>query len=98
MEKDKIGVHRTHCCKVHGCKYGDEDCPVITGVIQQSYACELGGFMGEECFPKEKVEITRVEVIHALIGRVYVHWGDQSKVTYELQDEGRTLKVFINKK
>ena len=25
-----VGVHQTHCCVVHGCKYGDEDCPVVT--------------------------------------------------------------------
>ena len=34
------GVHRTHCCRIHGCKYGDEDCPVATGKILQAYACE----------------------------------------------------------
>lgn len=28
MHKDKFGVHITHCCSVHGCKYGDRDCPV----------------------------------------------------------------------
>jgi hypothetical protein len=22
-----------HCCKIHGCKYGYEDCPVLTGQI-----------------------------------------------------------------
>jgi hypothetical protein len=21
-------VHESHCCPIHGCKYGDEDCPV----------------------------------------------------------------------
>lgn len=40
MDKSKYGVHRTHCCKKHGCKYGDEDCPVVTGKIKQDYPCE----------------------------------------------------------
>lgn len=24
-------VHDAHCCTTHGCKYGDEDCPVVLG-------------------------------------------------------------------
>jgi len=35
-----IGVHETHCCIIHGCKYGDKKCPVYTGVIKQKYLCE----------------------------------------------------------
>ena len=31
MKKEKIGVHLRHCCKKHGCKYGDDDCPVAFG-------------------------------------------------------------------
>lgn len=34
-------VHTEHCCKKHGCKYGDQDCPVFTGKKHQSYPCEL---------------------------------------------------------
>jgi hypothetical protein len=30
-EVDKRGVHLTHCCAIHGCKYGDDDCPVERG-------------------------------------------------------------------
>lgn len=34
-------VHRTHCCFMHGCKYGDHTtCPVTTGKVMQAYACE----------------------------------------------------------
>lgn len=35
-----IGVHQTHCCKTHGCKYGDENCPVFNGTVVQDYPCE----------------------------------------------------------
>ena len=40
MDLSKYGVHRTHCCVLHGCKYGDEDCPVESGEIKQDYICE----------------------------------------------------------
>ena len=34
------GPHATHCCITHGCKYGDEDCPVVNGKVAQVYPCE----------------------------------------------------------
>ena len=33
-------VHITHCCKWHGCKYGDPDCPVVLELARQEYICE----------------------------------------------------------
>jgi len=38
--REKWGVHRTHCCSKHGCKYGDDDCPVVIELIKQDYDCE----------------------------------------------------------
>lgn len=38
--RGSIGVHAAHCCKWHGCKYGDEDCPVVNGKVEQEYPCE----------------------------------------------------------
>ena len=35
-----IAVHKAHCCKWHGCKYGDEYCPVVLGWVKQEYLCE----------------------------------------------------------
>jgi hypothetical protein len=37
---NNYGVHQSHCCYVHGCKYGDNDCPVVSGEVGQSYTCE----------------------------------------------------------
>lgn len=34
-------VHTEHCCLTHGCKYNDDDCPVINGVKPQSFPCEI---------------------------------------------------------
>ena len=41
MNKDEYGVHTTHCCAKHGCKYGDTDCPVVMGIV--------AGIEGESC-------------------------------------------------
>jgi hypothetical protein len=40
MTENEIGVHRSHCCILHGCKYGDENCPVKNRVVIQTYPCE----------------------------------------------------------
>lgn len=40
MAVDHVGVHATHCCVIHGCKYGDEDCPVENKEVMQEYLCE----------------------------------------------------------
>lgn len=47
------GTHAAHCCKRHGCKYGDEDCPVVLGSAAQSYACERDE-PGNRCLPRPK--------------------------------------------
>lgn len=37
----EIGVHVSHCCAMHGCKYGDdEDCVVENKSHKQDYPCE----------------------------------------------------------
>lgn len=36
-----MSAHQTHCCVLHGCKYGaDSQCAVALGNIVQSYRCE----------------------------------------------------------
>jgi len=39
MDEKEIGVHVHHCCKKHGCKYGNEDCPVAYGDVEQVHPC-----------------------------------------------------------
>ena len=34
------GTHITHCCRIHGCKYGNTNCPVETKTHMQKYVCE----------------------------------------------------------
>ena len=38
--KEEYGYHRGHCCAEHGCKYGEDECPVLSGEILQIYPCE----------------------------------------------------------
>lgn len=40
MEINEIGTHKTHCCILHGCIYGNLDCPVENKLITQVYICE----------------------------------------------------------
>lgn len=46
-------------------------------------------------------KVTRIEVIdhqsEPVIGRAYTKWGCE-KVELSLQDDGKTLKIFISKK
>lgn len=51
-EVDIRGTHRTHCCIVHGCKYGDNSCPVVSGEVKQAYDCEVGSDLNESCDPQ----------------------------------------------
>lgn len=37
--KKQTDVHTEHCCKEHGCKYGDAECTVTTGKKPQSFEC-----------------------------------------------------------
>jgi len=39
MNENNYGVHQTHCCLLHGCKYGDDDCPVVSGKVKQDCIC-----------------------------------------------------------
>lgn len=37
----RVETHRTHCCVLHGCKYGDgRKCPVEARLTKQAYRCE----------------------------------------------------------
>jgi len=46
---------------------------------------------------KKLKSCTRVEVIDEN-GRSYVSWDDRNEVKVSVQDDGRTLKIFIKRK
>jgi hypothetical protein len=39
VPEKEYGVHRSHCCAEHGCKYNNRKCPVVTGLIAQTSFC-----------------------------------------------------------
>ncbi len=45
----------------------------------------------------ELSKVNRVEVIEKS-GRSYVNWKPTNKTSFSLQDDGRTLKIFITQK
>jgi hypothetical protein len=57
MEKDltpeeiRRRTHITHCCILHGCKYGDVNCVVVTRQEKQAYTCEDCGLEGFTTIP-----------------------------------------------
>lgn len=52
IPKAQWGVHETHCCVKHGCKYGYKDCPVELDLIKQRYPCEQNE-INDSCFEVE---------------------------------------------
>ena len=40
LSNEFVGTHRSHCCLIHGCKYGEFDCPVQNKFINQTDSCE----------------------------------------------------------
>lgn len=35
-----VGMHASHCCDKHGCKYNNENCPVEKGEVKPEFSCE----------------------------------------------------------
>ena len=75
FDADCIGTHASHCCKQHGCKYGDENCPVEHGVVEQQYPCE-------SCDYEEKY---RNEALDAAWDRISkdIHMFDYPRFSWE---------------
>jgi len=82
MEKERYGVHITHCCYLHGCKYGYDDCPVSTGEVKQEYVCE---YCSDEGY-KEVKEIT------SLIGKKMIDKEELESLIERYKEELRHIK------
>lgn len=67
---DHIGVHASHCCKQHGCKYGDPDCPVEFGDEPQKYPCEM-------CADETDEQAEYEHEIHRILNRTSIPRFDQ---------------------
>jgi hypothetical protein len=40
---NELLTHQSHCCLKHGCKYSNDDCPVVNEVVGQDQPCEECG-------------------------------------------------------
>lgn len=79
--------------------------------LGNAYQCSGGNQFSEFCkdlavilslelshrIKNQTSEVTRVEVIDSK-GRSYVNWKEGNKVSLSLQDDNRTLKIFITSK
>ena len=77
---DRLGVHNTHCCKEHGCKYGDFDCPVEHG--------PLPGVRCESCDWDEEQHRECHEEIRRLKERIEFLQNQVATLTKEVSDQG----------
>lgn len=65
---DPNGTHRTHCCKIHRCKYGADECPVARGLVIQAYLCEqctYDSFYSERPYTGLPMATLRIELAKA---------------------------------
>lgn len=70
---DHTAVHASHCCFQHGCKYGDDDCPVASGQVKQLYDCE-------ECYnDRMEIELQSEEEAIARIRQTLQSYARYSK-------------------
>lgn len=100
MNKDQWGVHSTHCCSIHGCKYREEECPVVLK--------QIGGVQCEDCcnnlidrkeFSNSAEGIKLRNKLRMLATRINDEWRDEEY--YESQADKlfeEILDVFIGKR
>lgn len=71
MKKERWGVHENHCCATHGCKYGNEDCPVANGLTKQIYRCEW-------CYEDEYEIVDKINEMFEVTYETSTHfqWSD----------------------
>lgn len=52
-----MDVHDSHCCKIHGCKYRDENCTVANGTYEGITCedCEYDEIFSQKWIDKEKL-------------------------------------------
>ena len=72
-------------------------------VIRNNVSVLLSSLHAQHEKEQDLTKVNRVEVIDHTKpveqggGRAYVFWEDKAKVEISIQDDGRTLKVFISK-
>jgi len=97
MDISKYGVHRTHCCVLHGCKYSDDDCPVVSGEIKQDYTCEscdMDGIKQVEDIKDLLVfrDVSNEDLLDNLMGMCFEHGNMEYVILKEESDKRLKLE------
>ena len=97
MDTSRYGVHRTHCCVLHGCKYGDEDCPVENEEIKQDYICESCSMDGikkveEIKYLLEFRDVSDEDLLDNLMGMCFEHGNMEYVILKEESDKRDKLE------
>lgn len=85
-----IGTHVSHCCKRHGCKYGDDRfnrCPVVLGTHKQEFPCET-------CDETELAVVIRVERRNGPHGTQHRSGPKEVKVFYG-RDANKRAEKYV---
>lgn len=97
QEEIRWMVHATHCCRIHGCKYGSSDCPVEHLLVEQEYPCESCELSGKN--PK-LIPLCCLKCIY--FGSDYSEWHNETYYYCELNvffpTKKRTCKKQLLKK
>ena len=89
--RGSAGVHAAHCCKWHGCKYGDPGCPVVNGEVEQEYPCEYcSELLGEEeyyirdldSYSTASNNSNRLNVLEVKVGSVLHPMEDKHNISF----------------
>jgi hypothetical protein len=98
-EIDHTGVHTTHCCDHHGCKYGDDDCPVVLKTHKQVYPCESCGDFGSGHYDSDMVwhpePYAHDTAIRVAIRQLLIDRGWEIDTTVKERPDGE-LREFIH--
>lgn len=87
LQPYRVGVHASHCCIVHGCKYGKPDCPVKTREVGQEYPCE-------ECPEAPTPGASADELLHLVREGVSSLTGSLDTLKAAMPGLHRTLTAF----
>jgi hypothetical protein len=84
-------THGSHCCKDHGCKYGDESCPVEAGTEPQEFPCEQCQYETEHKF--DNFTDSELELVHAALKTLNTDEEDWMDVMSLTRLAGEALKA-----
>lgn len=73
MREEIKDVHTEHCCIIHGCKYNDPNCTVITEKAPQTYPCEDCEYAPYVVCHDDEHALSQVNSVDAEIMRLLNH-------------------------